>query len=273
MYLILFINYILKIVYFNAIRLSMTSYKNNRLNNLLNEWLPGTVILSSWLQKQGYSTSLLAQYRKNSWIASLGYGANIRPKDRVDWTGGLFALQEQAGLPVHVGGKSALQLQGYAHFLPLGGNTIVTLFGSSGIKPPGWFLKHSWDVKIYYAMSGIFSKQDIGLTRKNMGAYSIKISAPERAILEVLHLIPREESYEEAKLLMEGLSTLRPKLIQQLLENCSSVKVKRLFMHLAEKCNHDWVKEVLKEKIDFGKGKRMIVRGGHLDPKYNISVP
>lgn len=251
----------------------MAYYKNHKLNYLLNEWVPGTVLLSSWLEKQGYSTSLLAQYRKNSWIASIGYGANIRPKDKVDWTGGLVALQEQAGLLVHVGGKSALQLQGYAHFLPLGKNTVVTLFGPSGIKPPLWFLKHSWDVKIFYTMSGIFSKQDLGMTQKNMGAYFIKISAPERAILEVLHLIPHEESYEEAKLLMEGLSTLRPKLIQELLEHCSSVKVKRLFMHLAEKCNHDWGKELTKEKIDFGKGKRMIVRGGYFDPKYNISVP
>lgn len=251
----------------------MTSYRNNRLNNLLNDWISGTVVLSSWLKKQGYSTSLLAQYRKNSWLASIGYGANVRPKDRVDWTGGLFALQTQAKLPVHVGGKSALQLQGYAHFLPLGKNMVVSLFGPPGTKPPLWFLKHGWDVKINYAVTGIFSYPDLGLTKKNTGAYSIQIASPERAIMEVLHLIPAQESYEEAKLLMEGLSTLRPKLIQELLEHCSSVKVKRLFMHLAEKCNHEWVNESIKGKVDFGKGKRVIAKGGQFDRKYKISVP
>ncbi len=37
---------------------------------------------------------------------------------------------------------------------------------------------------------------------------------------------------------MEGLTTLRPRLIQSLLEQCRSVKVKRLFTVLAEACNH-----------------------------------
>jgi hypothetical protein len=40
---------------------------------------------------------------------------------------------------------------------------------------------------------------------------------------------------------MEGLNTLRPDLVQELLEKCSSVKVKRLFMHLAEQFQHPWL--------------------------------
>ena len=116
-------------------------------------------------------------------------------------------------------------------------------------------------------------KEDMGLTRKEMGTYSIKVSAPERAMMEVLYLVPQEESYEEAKLLMEGLSTLRPELVQALLKNCRSVKVKRLFMHLAEACNLPWVKKVDTKKVNFGKGKRVVVAGGHFDSKYNISVP
>jgi len=44
-------------------------------------------------------------------------------------------------------------------------------------------------------------------------------------------------------------------------------------MFLAEACNHAWVKKLELSKVDFGQGKRMIVKGGRLDTKYNITVP
>ena len=91
--------------------------------------------------------------------------------------------------------------------------------------------------------------------------------------MEVLYGVPQADSYEEARLLMEGLTTLRPRVVQGLLEKCASVKVKRLFMLLAENCKHAWVAKVDTAKIDFGKGKRMLVKGGRFDPKYQITVP
>ena len=60
---------------------------------------------------------------------------------------------------------------------------------------------------------------------------------------------------------------------QALLEQCASVKVKRLFMVLAERCQHTWVKKLDLSKVDFGKGKRMLVSGGRFDSKYDITVP
>ena len=106
-----------------------------------------------------------------------------------------------------------------------------------------------------------------------MGFYVVAVSTPERAMMEVLYGVPNEESYEEAKLLMEGLTTLRPRVVQALLEHCASVKVKRLFMVIAESRRHAWVKKLDISKVDFGKGKRMLVRGGRFDSKYNITVP
>ncbi|MCP4403625.1 MAG: hypothetical protein GY801_40760 [bacterium] len=35
----------------------------------------------------------------------------------VDWTGAVYALQAQLSLNVHVGGKTALEIKGYAHYL------------------------------------------------------------------------------------------------------------------------------------------------------------
>ena len=151
---------------------------------------------------------------------------------------------------------------------------FITLLGPPGMRMPSWFLQHDWQVKICHVMTRMLPYEDgLGLTRKEMGAFSIKVSAPERAMMEVLYLVPRKESYEEAKLLMEGLSALRPELVQALLKNCRSIKVKRLFMHLAETCNLSWVTKLDTRKVSFGKGKRVVVKGGHFDSKYNISVP
>ncbi len=123
-------------------------------------------------------------------------------------------------------------------------------------------------------MARLFSEKDrLGLKKKNMGAFEIALSSPERAVLELLSLVPHEESFEEAGLLMEGLNTLRPKLVQTLLENCRSVKVKRLFLYLAEKHSDPWVKKIDSVRVNLGKGKRSLFKGGHFDSKYQISIP
>ena len=99
------------------------------------------------------------------------------------------------------------------------------------------------------------------------------MSAPERAILELLDEVPKSETFHQADVLMEGLRSLSPKRLQGLLEDCRNVKVKRLFFWFAERHNHAWLQKLDRAKIDLGKGKRMLVRGGKLDPKYNITVP
>jgi hypothetical protein len=70
---------------------------------------------------------------------------------------------------------------------------------------------------------------------------------------------------------MEGFTTLRPKLVSELLECCNSIKVKRLFLFLAEHYNHTWVRSI--SKVDLGSGKRLVVKNGCFDRKYGITVP
>lgn len=252
----------------------MSSEPRSKLNRLLTTWPQGTVAVSRWLETQGAYQQLVHEYEKSGWIRRIGQGAYVRVGDTVEWTGGLHALQEQMQLPVHVGAKTALQLQGYAHYLPMGKGGAVSLFGSPSTRLPAWFRQYDWGVALRYSATKLFADDpNAGLTNKELAAYAITLSAPERAIMEVLYLVPAEESFEEAGLLMEGLTTLRPRLVQSLLEQCRSVKVKRLFMFLAESHNHAWVKKLDLSKVDFGKGKRMIVKGGRLDVKYNITVP
>ncbi len=252
----------------------MASGTGSKINQLLKKWPSGAVAVSRWLEQQGAYQQLVHEYEKTSWLRRIGQGAYAKSTDKVEWPGGLFALQEHLNLPVHAGAKTALQMQGYAHYLPLGRAVTVSLFGLPGTKLPAWFTQYRWGAKIRYTTTSLFAGDPtVGLTKQEMGPFAVRVSTPERAMMEVLYFVPSEESYEEAKLLMEGLTTLRPRLVQSLLESCASVKVKRLFMVLAEAGGHAWVKKLDLSRVDFGKGKRMLARGGRLDTKYNITVP
>lgn len=252
----------------------MDSQNSSKLNHILRHWPRGTVAAQTWLESQGVYRQLARTYLQSSWVERVGRGAYKLAGDHATWTGGLYAIQHHLQLPIHAAAKTALELQGYAHFLPIAKGAMVWLFGDPDTRLPKWFRSHDWEVRVRYVVTDLFpSQRDLGLTEKHMETYSIRLSSPERAMMEVLSLVPQESDFEGAHLLMEGLGTLRPKLLQQLLESCGSVKVKRLFMHLAERCSHGWVETLDKNKIDFGKGKRVVVAGGKFDAKYGITVP
>ena len=113
----------------------------------------------------------------------------------------------------------------------------------------------------------------MGFTEVKHGGFAIRISAPARAILEVLHLATTNAAIDHAVELMSGLSTLRPQIQQRLLEACRSAKVKRLFLWSAESAGHAWFKRLAVDRLAMGKGKRVLYRGGRFDAKYQITVP
>ena len=84
---------------------------------------------------------------------------------------------------------------------------------------------------------------------------------------------PIYEGIDEADYIMEGLTSLRPSVLQELLESCKSIKTKRLFLYMADHHNHPWFKRLDLSSIPLGKGKREIIKGGKLDKKYQIVVP
>ena len=103
--------------------------------------------------------------------------------------------------------------------------------------------------------------------------WPLVLSTAERAVLELLDELPERESFHQVDKLMEGLSTLSPHRLQRLLSECRNVKVKRLFLFLADRHPHAWLKHIQRDQIDLGKGKRMLVKGGKLNSTYHITVP
>lgn len=91
--------------------------------------------------------------------------------------------------------------------------------------------------------------------------------------MECLYLTPKDQSLVEAYEIMEGLVNLRPKMVQNLLEGCNSIKVKRLFLYMAEKAGHKWLQFVDRKKVSLGQGDRSIVPNGVYVSKHRISIP
>jgi hypothetical protein len=253
--------------------MTMSKEIKSKINRLVNQWPRGTVSAASYLNSLGFGHDLLVRYKKSGWIQSFGRGAYILYGDKVEWPGAMYALQSQLGLNIHPGGKTALELKGYAHYLPSGRKKIF-LYGTQGQVLPSWFKGEQVGVDIVMTRTNLFpSDSKDGLSEFKEKDFSIRISSPERAAMEMLHIVPGKISFEEALLIMENLVSLRPDLVERLLVMCRSIKVKRLFMYMAEKHGHSWVSDLDLSKIDIGKGKRMIVPNGKYDRKYLITVP
>lgn len=245
--------------------------KRKKLNTLLQKWPKNTVAVYPWFKDNGVSNSLVARYQNSGWIESFGVGAFVRKGDKVNEFGAVFTLQNYLKLPVHIGGPSALSLQGFSHYIKKGYYPIQ-IFNKCISPIPLWFRKPGvLNVEIYntnFLPTGIHL-----IIKEEIGSLPIKISSRERAILEVLYLCPNKFDLVEAFHLVEGLANLRPKVLQELLENCNSIKVKRLACYMFEKVGHDWFRGLDLSRIDLGKGKRNIVERGYYDSKYKIIMP
>jgi hypothetical protein len=92
----------------------MSLLKKDKLN-LLHARLPeGAVVPSRWLQEQGYSKQLIYKYVKSGWLVRAAPGAFCRPGTEVAWQGVVASWQHTTETAWHVGGETALNLQGHA---------------------------------------------------------------------------------------------------------------------------------------------------------------
>lgn len=265
--------------------------------NWLQHTIPeGLVVDAGWLEQHGVSRQLRCKYVMHGWLLSPVRSVYCRPAPSQEakslpWEQLVISLNALLSVPVAVGAKTALELQGFSHYLAARGSREAHLYSNEDL--PGWVsrLPVSTMLVFHSAMklfkhgaippydsetnAAISAQADSSLTRQQWGRsnWQLVMSTPERAILELLDEVPKRETFHQADVLMEGLRNLSPRRLQMLLGDCRSVKVKRLFFWFAERHNHAWLQKLDHSKIDLGKGKRMLVHGGKLDPKYNITVP
>ena len=224
----------------------MSSQNDGKLKSLQRMLPPGGVLTQQWLDGYGIYRQLTRKYILSGWLDRIGSGAFKRHGDEVLWEAALNAVQKQLALPIHIGAKSALEIKGGTQYLKLGNQMEVFLFSHPSVRNlPKWFNDQRWEPQFTFIKTNLFPEMfKYGYTQEELNGFKVTVSSKERAIFELLYLIPRKQTWDETNLIFENLTTLRPKQIQKMLECCSSIKIKRLFLFFSEKHNHQWFKRL-----------------------------
>ncbi len=235
---------------------------------------PGEVVIPDRLRALGISARLSTYLKNSGALSSLGVGAFVRGHEEPSFASAVQALTQQLKLPLHIGGRTALELQGVSQYLTIGSGQTAWIFSTKKAKLPLWFIKQPWGARPQLVQTK-FLNQSITANLRTVvvDGFEFPISRRELAILETIFLIGKSHHFEEVDELFEGLTTLDASVLQSLLESCQSIRVCRIFLFLAHKHAHPWLSGIDELKIELGRGKRAVVKGGKLDARYQITVP
>ena len=104
----------------------MSGPNDNRLKLVLDQVPPGFLVDSRWLTASGVAKSSASDYHRAGWLARVARGVYRRPNpqerstDAVDWKLAMLSAQWIMRYDFHVGGMTALSLEGHSHYLGLG---------------------------------------------------------------------------------------------------------------------------------------------------------
>jgi len=228
----------------------------------------GVVLTSAYLERWGITPQLAQKYKKSGWLERLGVGAYQRKEEPISWEGALWAIQQDK--KVFLAGKSALEIQGYEHFLSFGRRPLDVSYEEK-FTPPLWLKSNSFGVNWHFLKTPL--KTGSLLNEVMISQIPLKVSCLEQAILECCAWIPKYDTFEEVRYFMESLVSLRPEILQNLLEEKCSYKVRRVFLFLAERTGHPWFRELNISRLSLGDHKIQIQKRGVYNAKYLMTVP
>lgn len=251
----------------------------NSINQVLREWPYGTALPLSWLNERGLSGRDAAKHAQRGNLLRLGSGVYARPGDLLTWEGGVYGLQygeTLSELSFWPGGATALTLSGYSHYLTLGKETL-RLYGQPRKRLSNWFTNTDWGGQLEVCRATLFTANQDRQFETHTPAgrdFQIYVSSPEMAVLEWLFSVSDELIFSDGIVdTFGGLTSLRPRRLQRLLQACRSIRTKRAFLLLARYFTHGWYARLDIPAIELGRGKRQLVKGGVLDKEYQITVP
>lgn len=206
-----------------------------------------------YFKKAGVSRQLVGSYVRSGWLDRIDNGLYCKAYNSPNI---LYACINENTF--HIGGYKSVSIHGLSHYIRFKDKHTIY---SNGNRPPKWLTSDNFNTEITINKHRIFNSS-FGI---NNG-----VSSLERAIIEMVYDSPRKHTINECKLIIDGATSLRPKYVQKLLEDCSNIKTKRLFLHLASNSGWAWFDRLDQSKIDLGSGKRQIIKGGKLHDDYNI---
>ncbi|MEX2492890.1 MAG: type IV toxin-antitoxin system AbiEi family antitoxin domain-containing protein [Nitrospirales bacterium] len=233
----------------------------------------GQLVNRAWLRARGITRPLVDSWLRSGKLVAISHGVYRRPGPPLKWEQVVYSLNEM-GVRVHVGGRSALELQGLAHYLPLQGVTRVSLYTTSQV--PSWVHDFSDTYTFTVHRRRLFKTlPQNAIVSKPFGAWDwpVPYATVELAFFELLADVRQASEFDFADKFFEGATVLRPGLVRELLLACSHILTKRLFLWFATRHGHAWFTKLDTTGVDLGHGKRLVVKGGTLDARFQITVP
>ena len=181
------------------------------------------------LERLGVSAKAASYYAKEGWLVRLGHGVYAFPNDE-DTPHAAVKLLQRRVRGLHVGGKTALSLQGVRHNLAFKGTLV--LWGDERFALPEW-LTSRYPARYVHAHLFDWPSEKAALSTVTTPpgvTEGLRVSVPERAVLEMLYEVGTHEGLEESRNVFEGLRNLRAEVSGKLLSYCRSVKAVRLFL-------------------------------------------
>jgi hypothetical protein len=159
---------------------------------------------------------------------------------------------------LHVGGKSALDWYGVRHYLSQ--QPVLHLYGWVAACLPDWFTQR---FPAEYHRKRLFDERPdkplhIGPFEKREGAP--QVSAPERALLEMLSEVGVRQPLQEARELVESAYSLRADVLRELLQHCTNVKTVRLCLQLGRELNLRWAAKLDPAQLPTGSDRPWVSR-------------
>jgi hypothetical protein len=252
---------------------------NTKARTQLQNALPLDMVATKpWLEAQGLSLHFLDNAVRSRTLIPLTAGVYVRLEANLSWKGLVASVQRMSDSPIHVGGLTALELEGLGHYVSIGDNPKIQLYSNSAL--PRWLdridisAEFEWHgTKRIWPETLMHNSQYLRQNTWRESLPPLFYSCPEKAILELLTTVPQHTSFEHADQIMQGLSNLSPRKLDVLLKACCSIKIKRLFLWLANRQQHAWFKYLTPEQYDLGTGKRLIAQNGKLEPTWQITIP
>jgi len=235
----------------------MATTGKGMLNRLYAQTVAGTPLTSADLAAFGVSADLAVHYVRSGWLHRLSRGVFVRTGEEPNLHASLRLLERM--IPgFHVGGKTALDWYGVRHYVAQ--QEQLHLYGANAVKLPAWFSER---FPAEYHRKRLFTEP----TEKPLHVAALEgrdgaplVSAPERAMLELLSEIGVRQPFQEAKELMENAYNLRADVLQELLKRCTNVKTVRLCLQLGRASSLPWAQKLDATELPTGSARPWVAR-------------
>ncbi len=229
----------------------------DKLKRLFTTVPAGEPLSSRRLAALGISADLAVAYERSGWLQRLARGVYCRAGDTPELGGCLLVLRESlAGL--HVGGRTALEWHGLVAAPAKPGP--LTLYGWNIGQLPAWFTSRfpaSYRRKRLLREPADWPLQVAALPGRLAVA---AVSSPERALLELFSEVGVGVPLDEARRVAAVAGALRGTVLQELLQQCRSVKTVRLCVTAGQEFAHPWYADLVRATLPRGSASPWVGR-------------